>query len=236
MGIVLGAPLALLVLGGCGGGGEDLGGELLPTEITSLQEASASAMGEVETVRFELERSGGPIYIDTLESLALDAVTGRYAAPSSADAVLTVQVNNSLTTRLGAVAIDGEVWLSNPVTGEFELLPPGFDIDPTTFFDPENGWRPLLLELMEAEFVGEEQRDGTRYRISGIAPAARVEIVTAGLVSGQDVDVDLWLHPVTAVVTAAEFTTIHNGTETRWVLDLSEYGEDVSIVPPAESS
>ena len=34
----------------------------------------------------------------------------------------TVTVDESLSTKLGAVAIDDEVWLSNPVTGTFEPL------------------------------------------------------------------------------------------------------------------
>ena len=225
----------MLLLTACGGAGEDLGGELLPADIAVLQAESAAAMGAVETVRFDLERSGGPIYIDSFKALSLESVTGRYSAPASADAVLTVKVNDSLLTKLGAVAIDGEVWLSNPVTGDFELLPTGYDIDPTTFFDPEDGWRPLLLELVDAEFVSEVNRGGTRYHIRGTAPAARVEVVTAGLVSGQDVTIDLWLHPVTAVVTAAEFSTTHAGTDTHWVLTLSRYGDEVVVVPPETS-
>ena len=227
--------LVAAVLAACGGGGEDLGGEPISTEIASLQQASAEAMAGVETVRFDLTPDGGPIFIDSVQSLSLEAASGRYAAPSSADAVLTVSVNGSLTTKLGAVAIGPEVWLSNPVTGEFELLPTGIDIDPTTFFDPEDGWRPLLLELQDATFVAEESRNGTRYRVRGVAPAARVEIVTAGLVKDQDVEVDLWLHPVSALVTAAEFSTVHDGATTDWVLELSEYGAAVDIEAPEVS-
>ena len=229
------AGLALLAAA-CGTGEENLGGDKISTDIASLQTASAAAMAEVESVRFDLTPSGAPIYIDSVDSLALTAASGRYSAPGSADAVLTVEVNGSLTTRLGAVAIDSRVWLSNPVTGDFELLPTGFDIDPTTFFDPEDGWRPLLRDLAEAEFVAEEDRGGTRYHVRGTASAERVEIVTAGLVTGQDVEVDLWLHPVTALVTAAEFSTRHADGSTTWVLELSEYGADVVISAPEVTS
>lgn len=220
----------------CGTSGDDLGGEPISKEIESLREASATAMADVTSVRFDLTPSGAPIYIDAVESLALTAASGRYAAPGSADAVLTVEVNGSLTTRLGAVAIDSNVWLSNPVTGDFELLPTGFDIDPTTFFDPEDGWQPLIRGLAEAEFIAEEDRDGLRYHLSGTASADRVEIVTAGLVAGQDVHLDLWVHPVTALVTAAEFSTVHGEDTTTWVLELSEYGTDVVISAPEVSS
>jgi hypothetical protein len=65
-----------------------------------------------------------------------------------------VTVDDNLATRIGAVAIDDEVWISNPVTGDFETLPTGYDIDPSRFFDPEGGWRPLLAALTDVEIVG----------------------------------------------------------------------------------
>ena len=50
--------------------------------------------------------------------------------------MLTVTVDGSLKTELGAVAIGGEVWLSNPVTGKFEALDTGYDIDPARSSTP----------------------------------------------------------------------------------------------------
>jgi hypothetical protein len=221
----------LAAIAGCGDDAEPEG-EPLPADAAVVLAASSDAMGQVTSVRFELERSGAVVYIDTFESLGLEKVVGRYSAPSSADAALTVKVDGSLTTQLGAVAIDGTVWLSNPVTGEFEALPPGYDIDPTTFFDPEDGWRPLLAELGDVELVGEEDRGGKRYHVRGVAPAERVEIITAGLVEDQDMTIDLWLRRDTGIVTAAEFSTTFEGEVTDWVLELSDYGEVFTIEPP----
>ena len=101
--------------------------------------ASAAAMSQVTSVEFELDRDGAPIYIDEFESLALDALVGQFTVPTSARAQLTVTIDDNLTTEIGAAAIVDEVWISNPVTGDFETLPSGFDIDPSRFFDPEGG-------------------------------------------------------------------------------------------------
>ena len=222
---------AALAATGCGGSDEPEG-DPLPAEVGAILGASARAMGDVTSTRFTLTRAGAPVYIDTYESLALDAVDGRFAAPASADAVLTVEVDGSLKTKLGAVAIDDTVWLSNPVTGIFEPLPAGYDLDPSQFFDPEDGWRPLLAGLEDAELVGEVDRDGQRYQIKGVAPAANIEIISAGLVRDQDVPIDFWIHPVTGLVTAAEFTTTYQGAETDWVLELGDYGKTFEISPP----
>jgi len=225
---------SILVAAGCGGG-EDLGGEKLATDPIALQAQSATAMGEVTSVRFTLDRTGEPVFIDPAASIALDAIDGRFSAPGSADAILKVTVNGSLSTKLGAVAIDDEVWLSNPVTGKFETLPPGFDIDPSLFFDPKGGWEPLISGLTDVSFVAEEQRsEATRYHLAGTAPADRMQAITAGLVRGQDVDLNLWLHPVTAQVTSIEFSTEFDGQTSDWVLELAEYGESFEITPPVE--
>ena len=229
---VMVAAVLLVASASCGDDAEPEG-EPLAADATTIVIASSDAMGDVTSVRFELERSGAPVYIDTFESLALDKMVGRFSAPSSADAALTVTVDENLHTQLGAVAIEGTVWLSNPVTGEFEALPPGYDIDPSTFFDPEDGWRPLLAELQDVQLIGEEDRGGRRYHIRGVAPADRMEIITAGLVQDQDVPIDFWLRRDTALVTAAEFSTTFDGGVTDWVLELSDYGDVFDITAPA---
>lgn len=222
--------IAVLLVGGCGSS-EDLGGSKLPTDASSLIELSAAGMGDVDSVRFSLARTGAPVYIDQVESLALDALEGRFSRPGSADALMDVTVNDSLRTKLGAVAIDDEIWMSNPVTGVFETLPPGFDIDPSLFFDPENGWRPLIAELTDVTFIAEEEREGTRYHLRGTATEANMRRVTAGLVR-QDVAIDLWLHPVSALVTDMTFDTDWLGATSSWELTLRSYGEEFDITDP----
>ena len=225
-----------LVLAGCGGGDdavEDFGdGPRLATDATVLQAESAAAMGEVTSVEFQLSRTGAPVFVDPAGSIVIDLINGRFSAPGSADAILAVTVNESLKTELGAVAIDEEVWLSNPVTGRFETLPPGFDLDPSAFFDPKGGWQPLIEDLQDVVFV-EEQADG-RFYLTGTAPAERMTAITAGLVRGQDVELDLWLNPVTAQVVAIEFSTDFGGETSDWVLGLTNYGESFDISPPEE--
>lgn len=232
--LLLATLAAVLVLAACSGG-EDLGGPLLELDADALQATSAEVMGEVQSVRFGVERTGAPVFVDGAQSIALDNIDGRFSVPGSADAILSVTVAGSLRTELGAVAIDDEVWLSNPTTGRFETLPPGFDIDPSLFFDPVDGWRPLIAGLSDVAVVGEETRnDATRYHLTGVAPAEAMASITAGLVSGQDVELDLWLNPVTAEVTSIEFQTEFDGEVSDWVLDLTEYGETFDISPPEE--
>ncbi len=199
---------------------------------TALMARSATAMSGVTSVEFRLRRDGAPVFIDQFEEIALDSLRGQFTVPTRARAELTVTIDDDLTTRIGAIAIDSEVWISNPVTGDFETLPAGYDIDPSRFFDPEDGWQPLIANLREIELVEIADRGGDRYRVSGIADAADVRNITVDLVRDQDVAVDFWIHPTTALVTAAEFTTTIDGVDARWELELDNYGDDFTIVPP----
>lgn len=198
----------------------------------ALLQRSASAMAEVGSVEFRLQRDGAPVFIDQFEEIALDSLRGQFTVPTKAQAELTVTVDGDLTTKIGAVAIDEEVWISNPVTGDFETLPARYDIDPSRFFDPEDGWQPLIANLTDVELVGIDDRGGDRYHVRGVAGAADVRNITVDLVRDQDVPVDFWIHPTTALVTAAEFATVIDGAESQWVLDLADYGESFTIDPP----
>lgn len=209
-------------------------GPTIPPDAESILTASAAAMGEVTSVRFDLVPSGAPVYIDTFESIAVRDVAGQVEVDEAAAAVLGVQVDGSLNTELAAVAVGSEVLLTNPITGKYEPLPPGIELDPSLFFDPQDGWRPLLAGLVDAELVGLESRGGDRYHVRGTAPAERIEVITARLVRGQELVIDFWIHPATALVTAAEFTATFPAGDVTWTLELGEYGRDFDIAVPDE--
>lgn len=240
--VFVGVAAALLLVGCSGAEGEasEPTGPTLPANAAVIVAASAAAMGDVTSVRFDLVHTGANVYIDQFESIAIDRVLGEFTVPQSAQAVLDVEVNDSLKTQLAAIALGEEVWLSNPITGEFETLPTGYDIDPSRFFDPEDGWRPLLNGLTDAELLGLEVRQGAeRYHVRGTATKEQMKIITAGLVRNQDVALDFWIQPVTGLVHSVEFSTNSiNGSagdeQVDWVLELDQYGDEFTIVPPDE--
>lgn len=227
--------LFLVVLGACSETVEDFGDQedTNPLAAEDVQAEAAQVMGETQSVRFSIERTEAPVFIDQIESISLDTIEGRFTVPSSAEAIIGVTVNGSLRTELGAVAIEDEVWLTNPATGRFETLPPGFDIDPSSFFDPVGGWQPLIAGLAEVEFVDDGVVDD-RFQIRGIAGAEQMTAITAGLVRDQSVPIELWVDRDTNEVTNVEFSTEFDGALSNWTLELTEYGESFEISPPEE--
>lgn len=194
---------------------------------------AAMRMGDVETVSFFLERTGQPVYIDEDDLLEFTSAEGRFAAPASTDALLTVRALG-IPTQVGAVQIGGDTWITNPVTGNWEEAPAGFTFDVATLFDATTGWTELLNGgLTNVTFIGEEELEGTRlahFRVT--APADRIEQITAGMVSGQAVDGDLRIVIDTGEIRELTFNTNVAGGVTTWSLQMSDYGADVEITVP----
>jgi lipoprotein LprG len=203
-----------------------------PTPAEVLEEA-AEVMGTVETVQFSIERTGEPVYIDTQAFLEFVSATGRYAAPGAADALVTVSAVG-LSTEVGAVVIEGATWLTNPITGSWEPTPPGYTFDPATLFDPEVGFRAMLTEgLPSVEEVGDEiVEEETLRHLRFEASGARVEVITAGMVRGENVTIDAWIEPGTGELRRATFSTLIGQALTDWDLKLFDYGAEITITPP----
>jgi len=204
-----------------------------PPTAAELLATSAATMGSVDTVQFSIERGGEPVYIDTQGFLEFVSATGRFAAPGAAEALVTVSALG-LSTEVGAVVIEGETWLTNPITGNWEPTPPGYTFDPATLFDPEVGFRAMLQEGIPSvvdvgdEIVEEETVRHVRFTASG----TRVEVITAGMVRGEDVTIDAWIEPASGELRRATFPTTIGVTPTEWDLTFFDYGADIEITPP----
>jgi len=204
-----------------------------PPTATELLEVSAATMGSVDTVQFSIARGGEPVYIDTQGFLEFVSATGRFAAPGAAEALVTVSALG-LSTEVGAVVIEGDTWLTNPITGNWEPTPPGYTFDPATLFDPQIGFRAMLREgIPTVEDLGEEIVDETTLRhVRFTASGERVEVVTAGMVRGADVTIDAWIEPTSGELRRVQFPTTIGATPTEWDLTFFDYGADITITPP----
>jgi hypothetical protein len=232
--------LVAIIIASCSSGSDDDAAPVatsstLPPDPDSVLEASARFMGEVDTVRFSIERSGAPIHIDPADLLTFNTAEGRFAAPTSADALVTIRVGG-INTEIGAIAFEGKTWLSNPITGEYSLAPGGYAFDPATLFDPAIGWRPLLTSgLTGVEWLGTVPGpDGQRYRMTATADPERLEVITAGLVRNQTVVLDMRFDTSTGAVREVSFDTVNEGETSSWALTFSDYGEDLEVSPPPD--
>lgn len=213
------AALALVVTVACGEGSVDL-----PAANTLLDEARA-AMAAVDSAEFEMTVTGAPILVSGLGFAAAD---GSYSAPDRSKAVLTMRAGD-LALEMATISIAERTWLTDPVTGQWGELAVGLGFNPAIVFGPE-GWEALLGGgLADPRVTG--RRDGGWVMV-GTAGAPRVEVLTAGQVSGQEVEVEMLLDQGTARVREVTFSTRGTDGVTEWRIVLGPYDEPVAIEPP----
>lgn len=199
--------------------------------IEEVLERSSLAMADVETARFAIEQTGAAVFIDQADQIQFTGATARYAAPASADALIGVTALG-LSTEVGAVAIDGEIWLTNPLTGKWELAPAGLSFDPTVLFAADTGWAVLLSNgLLEPELVTGDADTDERHHIRSSVGADRVSTLTGGLANESSI-VDLWVDAGTGLVDEATFDVDTGSGLTSWRLTVTDYGADITINKP----
>jgi len=217
--------LASSACGGSGGGAEVAD----PPAVEALIAETAEAMAALETARFEMERSGAPV---SVSGIVFDSALGVYEAPDAAKAVLGGQAGD-LAVELGTISVGRRTWLTNPLTGAWEELEPGTGFNPAVIFDPQIGWRAILLSLLEPAYEGGAGVDGeTFWLLRGTIPPERIATLTVGLVEPQSVQVDLFIDPASGLLRRAEFATEGEDGVSDWVIVLSQFDEPVTIDPP----
>jgi len=223
--VSIGIGLAL-VAGACSDSGADTTTTSLPDPVAILAEAAVT-MQQVETLAYSIELSGDPI---TVLGIEMQSARGEYAAPDSSRAVLRAKLGG-LTIELGTIAIADVSWVTNPLTNQWNEYTGSRAFNPSIIFDPQQGWLPLLTrDISDARLV--EPVEGDTYVVRGTAAGSRVEVLTAGLVESQPVALDIHIQRATGLVTLMDFATQGENGRTRWLLELSDFGQEVSISPP----
>ena len=220
---IIGTALLALALLAAACGGDDFTDDGADPE--QLLRSAAEAMADVETASFRMERRGAPV---TIEGMAFDGATGQYSAPDSARAILRGRAGD-LAVELGTISTEGRTWLTNPLTGEWELIDSEFAFNPAVIFDADTGWPALLGEITDLEYVG---RSGDVRRIRGTVSGERIEALMAGLAAAEPTTLTMDVDVETSLLVRVEFDTTGEGGVSSWVIELDDYGEPVTIEPP----
>jgi lipoprotein LprG len=197
-------------------------------------------MISVESASFTIDQTGGTVFIDDGEELAFQSAEGRFASPSSSQALLTVEAFG-FSTEVGAIAIDGELWFTNPLSGEWTVAPESFTFDPATLFDADVGFPALLTEATAtAEFIedapdSESPDQENRHHVRATVDAERVAVLTGGLVT-QASEVDLWIDADTDRIIEARFDLTVADVISEWRMTIGDYDADITIAPPEMSA
>lgn len=202
-----------------------------PVTADSVLTDAGAALAVIETLHFSITHEGAAVFIDADDIVAFDEADGRFAAPGSADALVGVTAAG-LTAEIGAVAIDGDVWITNPLTNRWEVAPDAFRFDPARIFSSEVGLSVLLTDgLSDAVLESPEPDSQGRFHISAAVDAEQVATLTSGLVKDVS-NVEIWIDAETSLLTETQFVVDTTEGATSWILLLSDYGSEVVIAAP----
>ncbi len=219
----------VFAMAACSSSDTDAVEELTAQEILT---GSAAAMSGIESASFTIDQSGASVFIDDADQLAFQSAKGRFAAPASSDALVTVNAFG-LTTQVGAIAIEGDLWFTNPLTSEWTEAPEDFTFDPATLFDVAVGLPQLLTEAApSAELIeASASEGGERHHVRTTVGSERVSVLTGGLVA-EEAMVDLWIDPGTSRVAELQFDLDIGDEVSTWKLTISDYNTEVTITAP----
>lgn len=229
---------ACLVLVGCAGVG---GVQGTPTPTPSPDDIIgrvAQAAQEAESLTFNIEFSGAPVYADpATRRFALVSVEGDLQRPDGALARIRVRSVGAVA-EIRLVSLDGQLYATNPITRGWQCYPQGSLFDPVVLFDAEQGVTYLLRETFtDVTLLGIEEPetlDGPHYHLQGTMPGPPLNEISYGLLGAGDVATDLWVDVATGRVSRIVLvdTGSNPDTPSTWALTLSDYNKDVDIRAP----
>ena len=212
--------IVVLVVAACGGSSA---AELPLAEVLAT---SGEQFDDLESVRFSITVDGEPVSFDDEGTLTASSAVGQYDAPESFQALVEVSAFG-LTAELGAISIGADRWITNPVTGDWELLSVGIGFDPLVLFDPAEGVGATVAAL-DATLVD----FGDQYAITGVVGGPTVKVLTAGLLEEGELDIELFIDSDSLQITEIRFETLSDAGVSEWSIGFSEFDEPVTIDPP----
>lgn len=224
-------PLMASLLAGCRGDDDDPE-DAAPTAEEVLANAR-ERWDDTDSAHFRLDVEG-EAYLDSEQTIRLRSAEGDILRPDSVSASAQISVM-LLSLDVSLIAVGGDMYMTNFVSGRWERAPDDFSYDPSILFSDTSGIGPILSELQNPALDGTERVAGNDTRkVTGTVDAEAVSDITAGAIEGDDIPVTLWIGTENNDiyrVTLTEPEGVRNEPAT-WTLDLSEHGEPVTIEPP----
>lgn len=222
----LALALALVAaLAGCGGPPEPA-----PAELAA---GAAAAVDQLTSVHFLLTIEGGPAFLDQARMLNLRQAEGDLLRPDRSQATARVALGGLVVT-VKFINIGATGYMTDPLSGRWGPAPPGLGYNAGYLFDKEQGVGAILRQIEGIGKAGEESIEGVAsHHLTGELPAARLQVLTGGVIPGERVKVDVWAAKEGLSLRQIRLTEIGAAkTPMTWTLVLSRHDQPVAIEPP----
>ena len=218
--------LGLLSVAACDGGSEVDAGDTDPAE---LMDRATARMGETQAFHFVLEHERGSTVI--VRGLAVERAEGDVEGSERLRADLTASAG-PINVEVSVVVIDGDGWITNPVTGRWERE----SLRISDIFDPATGMAAIVQAIDTPRITGAERIDGTEcYRVEAMVDSAALTSLVPGARAGTSVAVTAWIGVDDPLLHRVELAGPVSPTDTDDVVrrvTLSRFGDVDPIAPP----
>ena len=217
---------AALAVAGCGGASKGPP----PAQVVA---AATKATSAEKSFHFVYDEQHGPRSTKGLHLIFAEGdvvVPGRIKADVQGT-YLGVPLRSAL------VVVGGHDYLRNPFTQTWQKV--SVATNPIAFFDPAKGVLAVIGAATQIETAGSEKVDGLdAYHVEGKVPVSAITPMLGNPPSSKLVGVDLWIDKDSSRLLRVRISgPVETGDPSNAVrtVDLSRYGEAVSITPPAAS-
>jgi lipoprotein LprG len=238
IGMVL-AMILLVVLAACGGGTATSTTPTPTLSIAQITDAVMQATQATKSFHFAIAFEGKSAFADPDGMFQIVDIEGDLIRPDAALVAIRVRSVGSIAV-VRLVSLDGQIYVSNPITRQWRCLPPGAVFDPVVLFDPDQGIDYLIREHFEhtaLETVENlDEHTTPHYHIQGIINDPTFYERSYRMLGAGDVNMDVWADTTTHLVSKMilEDTASDPDDPTRWIITLSQYNEDFDIHAPID--
>jgi lipoprotein LprG len=213
--------------------GDDDASPVADVTVDEVLAAGRDTWAETQSAHFTLDVDGDA-FLDEDETIKLVSAEGDIKRPGSVAATASVDAKISVVD-ISLVAVNGEIFITNLLSGNWEHAPDDFTYDPSVLFSDTDGIGPIMTDLKEPELDGTDDINGqSAYKVTGTVTADRVEAITAGTIDGDEIDVTIWTGVEDAKLLRVVLTEPEGVRESpaTWTLDMTEHNKEIEIEAP----
>ncbi|MCH8062470.1 MAG: LppX_LprAFG lipoprotein [Chloroflexi bacterium] len=184
-------------------------------------------MEALESFHFRLTHENGGTPLG--QGLVIREVQGDVARPDKISLELSGLAGN-LAMRLSLIAIGEDSFISNPITGEWEAVPP--EVSPLGFFEPTKGVSEIMKRIESPRLISTDD-DG--YTISGTIPSESLASLFGAVEEGNSIDINVVIDATSLFLLEARLEGRITASEQDGVIriiTLSHFNEPVEIELP----
>ena len=200
----------------------------VPITVQEVLKNTEDALDAAGSMFFVLDHEDG--FTEALGGLQLLHIEGEVTESAMhVDAEANI---GRVYVEVEAILIDTDTWLTNPLTGEWELL--ADDQNPIGFLRPIDTIKGIVIGLINPSFAKDPTGDGD-YEIDARISAESLSSMLSQVVEGSFGDAEVVIDRETYQLKSARIKgalQINDTVDTVRIIEISRYGEEFSFQAP----